>query len=424
MRYLTGVAILIAASMACSQPQNRAASSPTSPSAIDGTSTIAFVGGVSGPMDVLFPPRNESFVFRNDLETKYQSMGRPLTQTYVDREGEIVWMQEYIRYRVNGCDHNTAIQRVLTQIDGGQAGGICGAPPDGQILFPSRADSLDMRRVLEAKYQAMGRPLTSTYVDLEGSAIWDQEYERYRVNSCDHATAEAKVFSQIDGGPVPPTCFVACTLLVNPTRVDVGDGGASGTFEVRPNQAGCNLNWTASSDASWLTIPGTSATGTGFTNVPYSVAQNTTGSRTGKIHIAWFGGSTDVQVNQGGTPFQSSFTLTDPFRGPGATSECWFRSTATPCNFTASANLTGPGNYTYVWRATYFYGTQKTVTLTTSATPNFAFTDTCGGTDATTDGSPAELSVTLTITDSAGNTITLQSGQGNQPALVVRRFTC
>lgn len=424
MRYLTGVVLLIAAGMACSHPQNRTAGLPTSPSATGGTTTIAYVGGVSGPMDVLFPPRNESFQFRNDLETKYQSMGRPASTTYVDREGEVVWMQEYIRYRVNGCDHNTAIQRVMTQIDGGQAGGVCGAPPDGVILFPSRADSLDFRRQLETKYQSMGRGLTTTFVDLEGSAIWIQEYERYRVNNCDHATAESKVFAQIDGGPVQPTCFVACTLGLSPSSVTVGDGGASGTFEVRPNQAGCNLGWTASSDSSWLTIPSTFATGTGYTTVPYSVGQNVVGSRIGKIHFTWSGGSADFVVNQGGTPYTASFTMTDPFRGPGATTECWFRSTATPCNFTATANLPGNGNYTYVWNATYVYGSVKTTTLTTSATPNFAITDACGGTDSSTDGSPAELNVSVTITDSAGNTITLTSGQGNQPGLLVRRFTC
>src|SRR4029079_6854366 len=110
MRYLTGVVLLIAATAACSHPQNRAAASPTGPSAISGTAAIAYVGGVSGPMDVLFPPRNESFQFRNDLETKYQSLGRGQSTTYVDREGEVVWMQEYIRYRVNGCDDNTSIQ--------------------------------------------------------------------------------------------------------------------------------------------------------------------------------------------------------------------------------------------------------------------------------------------------------------------------
>ena len=51
----------------------------------------------------------------------------------------------------------------------------------------------------------MGRDLRSTFVDQEGAVIWVQEYLRYRLSGCDHATAESKVLSQIDGGPVPGT---------------------------------------------------------------------------------------------------------------------------------------------------------------------------------------------------------------------------
>ena len=115
------------------------AASPTSPDrSASAETTITFVGGVSGPMDVLFPGRNESFLFRNELETKYATAwAAPRIGTFVDREGEVVWMQEYIRYRVNGCDHATAVARVLTQIDGGAAGGICAAPPEGLDPVPA-----------------------------------------------------------------------------------------------------------------------------------------------------------------------------------------------------------------------------------------------------------------------------------------------
>src|SRR4029079_9713563 len=41
------------------------------------------------------------------------------TGTYVDLEGDIVWTQEYLRYRVSTCDHSTAIQKVFAQISGG-----------------------------------------------------------------------------------------------------------------------------------------------------------------------------------------------------------------------------------------------------------------------------------------------------------------
>lgn len=423
MRYLTGIVILIAASMACSRGNDRpVAASPTSPSAITAEGGITFIGGVSGPMDVLFPGRQDSFQFRNDLEAKYRDgLRRAALPTFVDREGEVVWTQEYIRYRVNGCDHGTALQRVMAQIDGGAPGGICSAPPEGEVLFPSRADSLEFRRALETKYQQMGRGASSTSVDAEGGVIWTQEYLRYRANGCDHATAEAKVFSQIDGGPVPEVCLVPCTLSTSPSRIDIGSGAMSGTFQVRPNRANCNIGWTAASDASWLTFASDATPGTGFTDFPFAVSQNNTGSRTGRIRISFAGGTAEFRVNQEGTPFNVGFTMTDPFRsGNQATTECHFRSAATPCNFAAFANLPG-GTYTYAWSATYVYGTTKSTSGTAST---FTITDACNGPGAAADGPSVDLIVTLTITDNLGNTITLRSGEGGQPALIARLFTC
>jgi hypothetical protein len=425
MRYLATVVLVIAATASCSrQPNRTVAALPTSPSeTVSGVSAITFIGGVSGPMDVLFPGRNDSFQFRNDLETKYQTgLNRSLTTTFVDKEGEVVWTQEYIRYRVNGCDHATAVSRVMTQIDGGVAGGICAAPPEGLVLFPSRADSLQFRRELETKYQSMGRGLSSTYVDAEGAVIWIQEYLRYRANACDHATATQKVFSQIDGGPVPDTCFVPCTYVVNPSNLDLPSSSSTQTFEIRPVPTACAF--TAESDASWLTFPAEFRNGNGFTpNIPLTVSQNNGSGRTGRITVRWSGGSTQLTVFQAGTPFAASFTMTDPFRsGGGATTECWFRSTNTPCNFTATANLPGSG-YVYNWTATYFYGVQETVTQT-GPSSSFSISDTCGDTGSTADGAPSDLSVTLTVTDDRGNSVTIRSGDGDQPALVVRRFTC
>jgi hypothetical protein len=425
MWYRSVVLILIAASVACSRENDRRlAALPTAPSSTIASADgrIVYGGGVSGPLDVLFPGRNDSFAFRNDLETKYQQMGRGLTSTYVDKEGEVVWTQEYIRYRVNGCDHATAVQRVMTQIDGGAAGGVCGAPPEGVVQFPPRQDSLDFRRQLETKYQQMGRGLTQTYVDQEGSVIWTQEYLRYRTNGCDHATAEQKVFSQIDGGPVPDVCQSPCAVSVSPSGTLVGHNATSGSFDVRPNQANCNIAWTAASDASWLTFAGSQTPGVGFTTFPFSVGQNDGGgTRVGRITISYAGGSSVYRVEQEGSPFIVGFNMTDPFRsGDQITTECHFASAATPCNFTAFANLPG-GTYTYSWTATYVYGTTKTTTGTAST---FSITDGCGGAGAASDGPAVDLDVTLTVTDNLGNSVTVRSGQGNSPALRVRLFTC
>jgi hypothetical protein len=428
MRYLTGLVILIAASMACSRTNDRAVASatPTSPTTTVAETSIAYVGGVSGPMDVLFPGRDQSFLFRNNLETKYAtSLGRTPAPSYVDREGEVVWMQEYIRYRVNGCDHTTALSRVMTQIDGGAAGGVCSAPPEGVVNFPSRADIFDARRALETKYQQMGRSQTTTTVDAEGSAVWITEYLRYRTNGCSHAEAEAKVFSQIDGGPVPPTCVVACSYVLNPAGINTGTAASSQVFEIRPASGSTEACvWTAVSRASWLTFTAAQSPGSGFFVFPFNIDQNTGADRTGFIDVSWQGGGARYQVNQQGANFQAGFTMTDSFRsGSTPTDECWFRSSSTPCSFTATSNLPGPGAYTYKWSATYSYGTQKTLTQE-STSPTFAFTDACGLAGSAADGPANELIVTLQITDSLGNTIFVQSGQGGQPPLRVRLFTC
>jgi len=43
----------------------------------------------------------------------------------VDNEGDVVWTQEYLRYRVNGCGHAVAVQDVMLQIDGFAAPPVC-----------------------------------------------------------------------------------------------------------------------------------------------------------------------------------------------------------------------------------------------------------------------------------------------------------
>ncbi len=92
---------------------------------IDGNAAPGVCGGAGGGT-VQFPPRNEALEFRNELETKYRDgLRRGPTSTAVDREGDIVWTQEYLRYRVNSCGHAVAVQSVLTQIDGRAAPPVC-----------------------------------------------------------------------------------------------------------------------------------------------------------------------------------------------------------------------------------------------------------------------------------------------------------
>jgi Matrixin len=165
-------------------------------------------GTPGGGVTVSFPPRDESFDFRNQLEAKYRDgLRRAPASTFVDTEGDIVWTQEYLRYRVYQCTHQQAIDRVFVQIDGGAAPGVCGNALAGAVQFPPRNEPLDFRNQLEAKYRdGLRRSPVSTTVDREGDVVWTQEYLRYRVNSCGHAAAVQDVLTQIDGNAAPPVC--------------------------------------------------------------------------------------------------------------------------------------------------------------------------------------------------------------------------
>ena len=71
------------------------------------------------PANAVFPPRNETLAFRQQLEGLYRDeLGRLPTPTAVDVEGDVVWIQEYIRYRLSQCSHSQATDRVMRQIDG------------------------------------------------------------------------------------------------------------------------------------------------------------------------------------------------------------------------------------------------------------------------------------------------------------------
>lgn len=158
---------------------------------------------------VAFPPRDETFEFRAWLETKYRdALGRPATLSYTDVEGSVVWVQEYLRYRLNACGHEGAVGRVRVQIAGGGIVGACGTPkPGSAIAFPSRDQTHAFRRALEAIYRDdLGRAAVKTYVDAEGDVVWIQEYLRYRLNGCTHAQSVEKVGRQIDGFGVQPVC--------------------------------------------------------------------------------------------------------------------------------------------------------------------------------------------------------------------------
>jgi hypothetical protein len=164
--------------------------------------------GAGVPSNVAFPPRNETADFINRLGAVYRDeLGSPGFVTYVDAEGAGVWVPEYTRYRVGQCSHPDAQNRVFLQITDGVAYGVCGLTPPGPISFPPRQDGVVFIGNLNALYRdTLRRGTVTSFVNDEGIVVWVMEYLRYRLNGCGHESAVQKVFMQIRGQGIQPTC--------------------------------------------------------------------------------------------------------------------------------------------------------------------------------------------------------------------------
>jgi hypothetical protein len=80
----------------------------------------ALYGAPTGaPGNVTFPPPDDATDFYNQLIAVH---GRALRAappaTYVDSENAVIWVREYLRYRLNNCNHTDATDKVLQQIRG------------------------------------------------------------------------------------------------------------------------------------------------------------------------------------------------------------------------------------------------------------------------------------------------------------------
>lgn len=161
---------------------------------------------------IKFPPRDEQLLFFLRLKDEYRdTLGRTQNNpSFVDTEGSAVWYPEFLRYTVSGCSPTEATDRVFLQIQGQGIQPECGETPGNVVEFPPRDVSLNFLRDLSEFYRTtLGRGLNFGFVDLEGKAVWQGEYLRYRVNGCNHQAAVSNVLSQIRGGGIPPVCTTA-----------------------------------------------------------------------------------------------------------------------------------------------------------------------------------------------------------------------
>jgi len=217
-----------------------------------------------------------------------------------------------------------------------------------------------------------------------------------------------------------------CNFSVSPATVTASAAGGTATIDIG---GGGSCNWTAASNASFITVTSGSA-GSGNGSVTISIAANTGSARNGTVTVA---GQT-VTVTQsaqsgGGGAIVAGFRLLDPGTQSGPTTECLIRSATgdpTNCVIESTSFTLGTSVITsYAWTVKYTYRTERNLIWDPSMQSVISFTELCGQPPlATDDGARQPLQVTLTVTDSQGETATVVSGSGNQPALSLRLFNC
>jgi hypothetical protein len=253
--------------------------------------------------------------------------------------------------------------------------------------------------------------LSSTATSLSVGGVPNNVYFvriRAILDNCCGTEPSNEVTITVGTPPVP------CTASVSPLTSVAPSSGGTLTFAVTADCA-----WTAVSNATFLTVT-SGATGFGNGTVTVSVASNSGANRFGSLTIA---GQT-VNINQDSSNLVASFILIDAASQPGATTECRFRSNPTTCELRSTSFPRGTNSLSsYTWSVQYTYGTIKTITQT-ETTGTLSFSDVCGGPQSAVEGPSQPLSVTLTVTDNNGQTASAIAGQGNQPALFVRLFTC
>src|SRR5262245_52791217 len=173
-----------------------------------------------------------------------------------------------------------------------------------------------------------------------------------------------KVTQQADVAVPPP----ACSVTVTPRDVTLLASGANNSSISVTAAASCN--WSASSDASWISLTGRTS-GTGSGTVTFSVASNSGVARSGQLTI----GDQTVSVNQAATD-TCSYTvtpLTTSVVASGGAGPQVTIDTQTGCAWTVASNATwlsitsatgGSGDTSVSFNASTNPGAARSGTLT------------------------------------------------------------
>jgi hypothetical protein len=186
-----------------------------------------------------------------------------------------------------------------------------------------------------------------------------------------------------------------CSYAVQPMSHSVGAGGGSVTLSV---QAGGGCSWSATSDASWITLTG-ARSGVGNGTVPLSIAATTGPTRSGAVTIA--GQRVTVTQSAGCTFTISPENASLPSAGGtgrinvSGGSGCAWTASSSASWLTITSGASGSGNGEVEYSAAATSGPGRTGTMTVAGR---TFTLTQGA------GCAFTLSSTSTTIDDGGGT--------------------
>ncbi|MGE0042359.1 MAG: DUF6311 domain-containing protein [Vicinamibacterales bacterium] len=150
------------------------------------------------------PPEAEIVAFYDALSRYYaERLSRPATEVAGAGPTRLETLVEFIAYRGSGCTLREAEARALDPLRGGDLLHLCDHMADGALL-PDRTQVVAFQqRLQEELRQSRPAERTTTPVDGEGEAVWVLEYLRHRRAGCTAAAAQAAIFAEIGGQPIP-----------------------------------------------------------------------------------------------------------------------------------------------------------------------------------------------------------------------------
>lgn len=126
------------------------------------------------------------------------------------------------------------------------------------------------------------------------------------------------------------TISVGCSYVINPAALQVGVGGASGIITLTTSP---NCQWTAVTNVPWITVSNSAASGTGNSEIPFTVAANSNAARTGIITV---GGKTFTITQAAGCAYSlSSSSASVPHTNGTSTFNI---NTGSGCQWTTTSN--------------------------------------------------------------------------------------